>query len=438
MTAATTRRGRVRPGHALGRRGAVLGVLAALTVASAGCTTTADPGTQPAAEAAGATALPPLPTEPGQPGGAPLIDAEAPGRVVPEAPGRVVPGASGSSTEAGDRDQDRNQKDEDEEDEKVDDDEPGMTAPTAFPAWMARPAGDRGLCPAPTVRVRTAEQLQKALDDAGPGTVIRMEPGVYQGSFVVTGSGAAGDEAVLCGDADAILNGDGYRGDYVLHLDGAQHWVLSGFTVRNGQKGVMADGTTGTTISGLTVYGIGDEAIHLRRHSTDNLVADNTISDTGLRKPKFGEGVYVGSANSNWGDLTDGEPDRSDRNHVTGNAIYATTSESVDIKEGTTGGVLAGNQFDGSLITGADSWVDVKGNDWTVADNVGRHSPLDGFQTHDVADGWGTRNTFTANRGELRSGEGFLIALRPENENVARCDNALLTDVGGLSNKDCR
>jgi hypothetical protein len=303
---------------------------------------------------------------------------------------------------------------------------------------MTRPAADSGLCPDATVRVRTAQQLQAALDRAAPGTVIRMDPGIYEGNFVITASGAPGNPAVLCGAADAILHGDGYKGDYVLHLDGAQHWVLSGFTVRNGQKGVMADGTSGTTISGLTVYGIGDEAIHLRRHSTDNVVAHNTISDTGLRKPKFGEGVYVGTANSNWEDITGGEPDRSDRNRVVGNAIYATTSESIDVKEGTTGGVVSGNQLDGSSITGADSWVDVKGNDWTITDNVGRVTPLDGFQTHDVVDGWGTRNTFAGNSGALDDAEGVLIALRPVNENTASCSNRLLSRVGSVTDKGCR
>jgi len=313
-----------------------------------------------------------------------------------------------------------------------------MTAPTPVPDWVTPPAPDDSLCPRPTVRVRTADQLERALEAAGPGTSIWMEPGVYQGSFVATTSGTADAPAALCGNADAILNGNGPKGDYVLHLDGAQHWVLAGFTVRNGQKGVMADGTTGSTISGLTVYGTGDEAIHLRRHSTGNVVAHNTISDTGLRKEKFGEGVYIGSANSNWEDLTEGEPDRSDDNQVIGNVIYATTSEAVDVKEGTTGGVVSGNQFDGSRITGADSWVDIKGNDWSITDNIGRHTPLDGFQTHDVSDGWGTRNTFSGNSGLLDGEEGFLVALRPVNENRALCDNRLLGGIGALTNKPCR
>ena len=50
----------------------------------------------------------------------------------------------------------------------------------------------------------------------------------------------------------------------------------------------------------LTVSRIGDEAIHLRDNSTDNVVSGNTVSDTGHRKPQYGEGIYVGTANSFW------------------------------------------------------------------------------------------------------------------------------------------
>lgn len=54
--------------------------------------------------------------------------------------------------------------------------------------------------------------------------------------------------------------------------------MLQGFTVRNGQKGVMADEVTDSVIRGLTVTDTGDETIHLRKFSTDNLVLGNTMN----------------------------------------------------------------------------------------------------------------------------------------------------------------
>ncbi|QNO38836.1 hypothetical protein H4J02_06455 [Protaetiibacter sp. SSC-01] len=293
-------------------------------------------------------------------------------------------------------------------------------------------------CPAPTVDVTDADELSAALTSAEPGDVIVMQPGTYAGKFVATASGTQNELVTLCGPQDAVLDGEGVKGGYVFHLDGAQYWHLIGFSVTNGQKGVMADGTVGTTIQNLTVFHIGDEAIHLRKHSTDNRVVGNDISDTGLRRDKFGEGVYVGSADSNWCTITDCEPDRSDRNLVEGNYIHGTTSEAIDIKEGTTGGVVRGNTFDGSRIVAADSWVDVKGNDWIIEGNTGRNSPLDGFQTHEIGTGgWGTRNVFRANVA-IVNGPGFGFSLTPVNDNRVTCDNQVSDAGEGFSNVTCR
>jgi len=61
------------------------------------------------------------------------------------------------------------------------------------------------------------------------------------------------------------------------------------------------------------------------------------------------------------------------------NDISLTTAEAVDIKEGTTGGTLRKNRFAGAGMTAADSWVDVKGNGWTIAENTGNGGVVDGF-----------------------------------------------------------
>lgn len=293
-------------------------------------------------------------------------------------------------------------------------------------------------CAAATVEVRNADELSSALSGAEPGDVIVMSAGTYVGEFIAEASGTADDPITLCGPPDAVLNGGDWKGDYVFHLDGAKYWRLQGFSVTNGQKGVMADGTVGSLIEGLTVYHIGDEAIHLRKHSTDNRVVGNDVSDTGLRREKFGEGIYIGSADSNWGSITDGQPDKSDRNVIEGNRIHGTTSESIDIKEGTTGGVVRGNSFDGSAIIAADSWVDVKGNEWLIEGNTGVNSPLDGFQTHEIGKGgWGTRNVFRGNVATV-NGPGFGFSLTPERDNVVACDNQVSEAGEGYSNVDCR
>jgi hypothetical protein len=292
-------------------------------------------------------------------------------------------------------------------------------------------------CGEPTVTVSTKKQLTTALDDAAPGDVIALEAGTYSGRFIAEADGTADEPITLCGPEDAVLDGGGTRKGYVLHLDGVDHWVLSGFSVRNGQKGVMADATTNTLFSGLHVSRTGDEAIHLRDFSTDNRVVGNTIRDTGQRKAKFGEGIYVGTAESNWCDVSDCEPDASDRNLVEGNDIADTTSESIDLKEGTADGIVRGNTFDGSAITGADSWVDVKGNDWLIEGNTGASSPQDGFQTHEILDGWGTGNVFRDNEAAV-DGPGFGYSLTPELDNIVECSNSATGAAEGTTNVECR
>ncbi|WP_344272275.1 right-handed parallel beta-helix repeat-containing protein [Actinomadura napierensis] len=243
-----------------------------------------------------------------------------------------------------------------------------------------------------------------------------------------------------------MLTNDGYSGGYGLHLNGAAYWHLYGFSVSNAQKGVVADAVTGVVIENLKVYDTGDEAIHLRENSARNTVTGNVIHDTGNRREKFGEGVYVGSSDANWGILTNGQPDHSDFNVISNNTIYNTTAESIDAKEGTVGGLITSNRFDGAGLTeeGGDSWVDVKGNDWMVTENTGTNSRGDGFQTHhrdrtkDGLGDWGLRNTFSANTAEVQGpGYGFYIHDPSTTENVVACDNQVANAGLGYANTAC-
>ncbi|MGC0376106.1 right-handed parallel beta-helix repeat-containing protein [Streptomyces sp. SAI-229] len=311
--------------------------------------------------------------------------------------------------------------------------------PRATATGSAGVSADAVTCPAATVEVTDAASLEDALDEAAPGDVIHLADGSYEDRFTAKTAGTADRPIWVCGGPGAVIDAGDIKGGYAFHLDGADHWRLVGFTVRNGQKGVMADQVEHAVIQGLTVERIGDEAIHLRDFSSDNVVRDNTIRDTGLRKPKFGEGVYIGTAESNWCTVTRCKPDNSDRNVVSGNHISAVTAEAVDIKEGTTGGVLTRNTFDGSALSGShnDSWVDVKGNGWTVSFNTGRHSTEDGFQTHEILDGWGKDNTFRGNTAHV-DGSGYGFHFTPDdNGNKLTCDNKATGATKGLANTDC-
>ena len=205
---------------------------------------------------------------------------------------------------------------------------PPGSPPAASPRISVSPAGvdlpRPVVCPAAGTVLRSADELQRALTAARPGDVIELADGPYAGNFRATAVGTAAAPIFLCGSAAAVLDAGGVKEEYVLHLDGAACWRVVGLTVRNGQKGVMADAVQHSVLQGLTVEHTGDEAVHFRRGSSDNVIRDSTVRDTGHRRAKFGEGIYLGTATSNWCTISDCQPDRSDRNAVVGNAISAT------------------------------------------------------------------------------------------------------------------
>ncbi|WP_104180096.1 Ig-like domain-containing protein [Arthrobacter sp. B0490] len=271
-------------------------------------------------------------------------------------------------------------------------------APAPRPAVAAAPAAVPAPAVVPTavLQVSTAAGLKSALATARPGSVIQLRDGRYVGAFKASASGTAAAPITLRGSRNAVLSSGSVSSGYGLHVTGS-HWRIEGLSVASAAKGIVLDGSKNTVISGVDVGTIGAEAVHFRAGSTDGALLGSWIHDTGLKQPAYGEGVYVGSAKSNW---TGGVPDRSDRISVRGNRISNTGAEGVDIKEGTTGGVVAGNVFVNSGVSGAndaDSWIDVKGNGYRIEGNSGSGTKLDAIQVHSVLAGWGTNNVITGN-----------------------------------------
>ncbi|MFI9805314.1 right-handed parallel beta-helix repeat-containing protein [Streptomyces sp. NPDC052301] len=252
---------------------------------------------------------------------------------------------------------------------------------------------------ASTVEVTTAAQLKTALTAAKPGDTIHLADGTYTGNFKATTPATSSARITLTGSAGAVLTAGG---GYGLHLDGASHWTVSGLTVTGGQKGIVIDAAKGVIVDGVTVHGLDMEGVHFRNSSTDGVIRNARIYDTGNDGRGMGEGVYVGTANT--------LSDRSDRIQILDNTIGPDVGgENVDIKEGTTGAQIIGNTFDGSGLTGAnydDSWVDVKGNEVLVQDNAGTRTSNDGYQTHTQQPGWGCGTVFKDNKSTLTGATG--------------------------------
>ncbi|RKS67963.1 parallel beta helix pectate lyase-like protein [Motilibacter peucedani] len=323
----------------------------------------------------------------------------------------------------------------------------------------AAPAANAATARAQVVRVATSAQLVAALAHARPGDVVSLADGTYDThrGFTASRNGTAREPITLKGSRRAVVTGGGVSGHYGLWITG-DHWRVVGLTVARADKGIVLDGSVGTVIDSVDVHDVGAEGIHFRSSSSDGVVRRSTVRRTGRVKAQFGEGVYVGSAHTNWrskhkgvrfGEHGGHGPDRSDRVVVERNAFSDTTAEAVDVKEGTTGGVIRANTFRNTAYAGgqfADSWVDVKGNGWTVSGNRGTGPATacptaapcrDAFQVHSVLPGWGTGNLFAGNT--VQGGvPGYVVAVEPADPalgTVVRCDDT--GAAAGTSNLPC-
>ena len=298
------------------------------------------------------------------------------------------------------------------------------------------------------IEVFTSAGLQQALNNAKVGDEIVLKDGNYKGNFTIpsTVNGTAKQPIILRGSTKAILDGNTTNTGYVLHLQ-ANYWILKGFTITNGLKGLMSDNANNNVIDGLTINNIGEEAVHLRKFSCKNTIQNCNISNAGLKTADYGEGVYIGTAVSNWAKYSNGVEDKSDSNKVVNNTIGPNiTAECIDIKEGTTGGIIRGNKFNSTGITGAnsgDSWMDVKGNGYLIENNTGfnpKGSVLkDGYQVHCAVNGWGNNNLFKNNTCEVNAdGYGINISLKSSKGeakgNIVYENNNVMAAKSGVSN----
>ena len=320
-------------------------------------------------------------------------------------------------------------------------------APAPEPAPVPALAPSTGVhryadCPAATTTVHTADELMAAVDRARPGTVIRMAPGTYRGQIDMHANGTASNPIWVCGSRDAVINVGGIQDNHGIQVKNSSNLVIAGMTVTNSLKGISVISGTNVTIADTRIDHIGYEGIHLRAFTTDSTVVGNTISNTGKRDASFGEGIYIGTSENNWCAQTNCKPDRTDGTRVLSNRISLTGAQPIEVKEGTSDGVIRDNVIDGAnAMSDAEEWVKVKGNDWTIDGNRGSNSPLHGFAVNGSVSGWGLRNTFTGNSGAVNAG-GFAFFIHEKgrkgsSDTDVSCLNLVTRAGEGLSNIAC-
>jgi hypothetical protein len=332
---------------------------------------------------------------------------------------------------------------------------PPTTPPTTSPTTPP-PSG-------PVIDVGTAAQLSAAIAAVRPGQTIRLAAGTYNGAFLARTAGTASAPITLTGPASAVLTNPAAEGSpagscsvpttgfdpgYGLWLYQAPYWRLTGFTINTAVKGIIIDNSAHVSVDGVTVQNINAEGVHFRSSSPDGVIQNSTIRDTGKVQPEYGEGIYLGSANSNWSCYGNtGGVDASDRVQVLNNHVGPNVAaEHVDVKEGTVGGVIRGNTWNGQGIAGqnsADSWLDVKGSNYLIENNTGTFSTpgvfANGYETHNPTTGSGCGNMWRNNRSDLGGVGAWAIDVTSTskcagNLNVVYASNTVTNAKSGLTN----
>lgn len=295
------------------------------------------------------------------------------------------------------------------------------------------------------IKVKTASELSSALDKAVAGDVIRLADGTYSGKFKIQRSGTKASPIQIIGSGKAIIDAGSMSTGYGLEVTGS-NLIISGLQVRNAKKGIVLDSVQNTILENLKVYNTGEEGVHYRTHSQNNIIRNSEVYDIGLKNASYGEGIYIGSAESNWCTYTNCEIDRSNNNLVLNNKIYRTTAEPMDIKEGTTGNIIQGNTMDGSKIAGAnsaDSFMDIKGNETQILDNTfmmmaPNSKVVAGLQTHARVAGWGNKTIFKGNKISVDA-KGYGIEIDSKTSgSVVSCDNLSTGPKLGMTNIACK
>ena len=251
-------------------------------------------------------------------------------------------------------------------------------------------------------------------------------------------NGTSANPVWICGPRSAVLSGPGITGNGGFRVDGASYLRIAGMTVRNSQKGISVMNSNHVAVSDVLVEHLGEEAIHLKNNTTDSVVVGNTIRDTGLQTPTYGEGVYVGTAQGNWCKYNGCNADASNRNAIVANHISRTSSEPIDLKEGAVDGTVWGNTLDGGSMKVGETLISVQTNNWVVAHNTGANAKEDGIQVWQAYEVWGRNNTLYANT--FTSGiPGYGVRVAYVNiGNVVGCDTYVPSSSDGISNKTCQ
>jgi endoglucanase len=240
--------------------------------------------------------------------------------------------------------------------------------------------------PMRTINCSTIQQIVDAMANAQPGDDIVIAAGTYNatnkivdaiGKFNYFTGGANGTSAnpiTLRGASSTnrpiLKAADANKyGATIMSITG-DYWIVKDIEFTLGQKGLILDGANHCKLINLSVHTISDEAVHIRSGSSNNLLQNCQVYNAGEVQPGFGEGIYVGSDQSQHTTYNPNCDNNIIENCKIGPNVRA---EGIDIKEGTQFTIVRNCTFSGAGISGvnsADAFIDVKGGNTFIHNNT--------------------------------------------------------------------
>jgi len=132
-----------------------------------------------------------------------------------------------------------------------------------------------------SVTARSGSELRELLSSAGPGTVVSIVDGVYEGTYSIPGSGTAVDPILVRGESrtGTTFDGGGCADCSVVEVHGS-HVHVENLSVRNAAVAIRLFGRTGNVVRRVHIsdvtHGISSGGRD-DQEQTDFYIADNVI-----------------------------------------------------------------------------------------------------------------------------------------------------------------
>ncbi|MEM6730151.1 MAG: right-handed parallel beta-helix repeat-containing protein, partial [Myxococcota bacterium] len=176
------------------------------------------------------------------------------------------------------------------------------------------------------------EPTMRQIRDASPGDVLLFEPGEHDRIDIDDFVSTECDPLVLTSldpENPAVIKNSTIPGWEALGIGNSEYVVIENLIVEGGLSGILIQGSSHVIVTRSEIRLTNHSGLAVNSRSQHVDFIGNVIHDTGQSEPKWGEGIYLGTAAA--------KDDNDITTHVwiEGNEIYNTGfGEAVDMKGG--------------------------------------------------------------------------------------------------------